>query len=259
MRNLKRLFRGRISGMDEKAYGATDAGRKREGNEDSYRVLMEKDLYIVADGMGGHNAGEVASLNAVKKVEEYFTSERISEMRGDREKIKGYMIDALIEAHKGIIEMARTKTEYLGMGCTIALSFIHDNLLHTCHVGDSRIYIINQADIIQITIDHSYVGELVRAGKMTSEEARHSPLKSQITQALGAPSPINPEYHQHPLKRDDRVLLCSDGLWDMLSDVEIQAIVMEGRTLEETCKRLIEKANEAGGDDNITVVLVKNG
>jgi protein phosphatase len=137
------------------------------------------------------------------------------------------------------------------------VAYIHDDVLHTCHVGDSRVYVVNESGIEQITNDHSSVWELVRAGQMTREEARHSPLKNQISQALGSPYPVVPEYNQHLLNKGDNILLCSDGLWDMLSDAEIHQVVIEGGSLKKSCEGLIEKANEAGGEDNITVVLVQ--
>ncbi len=244
--------------MNEVAHGVTDRGLRRQGNEDYFHLIPEKSLYIVADGMGGHNAGEVASLNAVKIIDEYFTPAILSVIKSNPVQIEKEMIKAINEAHQGIVEMSRTKSEYAGMGSTIVLSFIHQNILHTCHVGDSRAYIIKQAGITQITNDHSTVAELVQMGQMTKEEARRSTLKNQITQAIGSSFPIEPEYNQYTLDKGDRIILCTDGLWDMLSDGEIHSIVMEGDTLENTCRKLINAANEAGGDDNITVVLIEN-
>ena len=243
--------------MRQKAYGITDIGKKRENNEDSFLIIEEKNLYIVADGMGGHTAGEVASLNAVKLVDEYLTPDRISDMKADRQILKKELINAVFFAHNWILKSAKEKKEYSGMGTTIVVCFIDGNVLYTCHVGDSRAYVINPADIQQITNDHSYVGEQVRSGMMTSEEARHSRLKNQITQALGSPSSIKPEYNEHQLDKNNRVLLCSDGLWDMLSDKEIHELVNENGNLERICKNLIIKANNAGGNDNITLILIK--
>jgi serine/threonine protein phosphatase PrpC len=243
--------------MRKKAYGITDIGIKRENNEDSFLIIEEKNLYIVADGMGGHTAGEVASLNAVKLVDEYLTPDRITDMKADRQILKEEMINAVFFAHNWILKSAKEKKEYSGMGTTIVVCFIDGNVLYTCHVGDSRAYIINTAGIQQITNDHSYVGEQVRSGMMTSEQARHSRLKNQITQALGSPYRIKPEYNEHQLDKDSKILLCSDGLWDMLSDNEIHKLVIEQGTLDEICKDLIIKANIAGGNDNITVILIK--
>ena len=254
MNMLKRIFIRRTIGLDKLAYGATDAGRQRNYNEDCYLLVPEMGIYIVADGMGGHNAGDVASVNAVNAVVEYLSSDHILERRNDAE---GIMIHAVTEAHEKLIEMSGTKTKYAGMGSTIVVSFIHGNVLHTCHAGDSRVYIINPFGITQITNDHSTVAELVRLGKMTKGEARYSPLKNEITQALGAPSSVSPEYNQHSLRKGDVVLLCSDGLWGMLSDEEIRTIVVRRKTMKDACKELIRQANAAGGDDNITVILVR--
>ncbi|HWP47712.1 MAG TPA: Stp1/IreP family PP2C-type Ser/Thr phosphatase [Candidatus Limnocylindrales bacterium] len=240
----------------EFVYGATDRGRKRRNNEDCYLLLPERDIFFVADGMGGHNAGEIASSHAIRIAAEYFTLKRISEMKRNREKIKETMIQAIQITHQGILEIILANQEYLGMGSTLVIAFVHGQTLYTCHVGDSRVYVINTSYITQITQDHSHVANLVRLGRMSKEEARMSPLKNRITQAVGIPFGLDPEYHEYPLNPEDRILLCTDGLWDMLSDEEIQAIVLEKKSPQEICKTLIRKANEAGGNDNITVVLI---
>ncbi len=242
--------------MRHKAYGISNIGKKRENNEDSFLIVEEKNIYIVADGMGGHSAGEVASQNAVRLVDEYLTPDRITDMKADRQLLKRELTNAVLFAHNWILKSARGNKKYSGMGTTIVLCFIIGDVLHTCHVGDSRAYVITPAGIQQITNDHSYVGEQVRSGLMTSEEARHSPLKNQITQALGTPLHIEPEYNEHVLDKDSTVLLCSDGLWDMLSDDEIRDLVNENGALERICNNLILKANSAGGNDNITVILI---
>lgn len=254
---LEMIFRRGADGKNKLVYGTTNAGKQRNSNEDSYLLLPEKNIYIVADGMGGHNAGRVASLNAVMAVGGYFTPELTAEMKDDCRKIEKEMTNAVMKAHGRLAEISETEEEYSGMGSTIVVSFIHDNMLHTCHVGDSRVYIVNSSGITQTTNDHSTVAELVRLGKMTSEEARYSPLKNEITQALGCSASIKPEYNQHTLNKGDVSLLCSDGLWGMLSDEEIQTIVIEQKTMKGACKKLTRQANAAGGNDNITVVLVQ--
>jgi serine/threonine protein phosphatase PrpC len=255
---LKSIFRREEKQASILAYGSTDKGKQREGNEDSYLLMPELDIYVVADGMGGHNDGAVASLNAVRVIGEYFTPEVVSEMRSDRDKVEENLRSAVMEAHGWLLRMIEANPEYEGMGSTIAISFIHDNVLHTCHVGDSRVYVINSWGITQITKDHSAVGELVRTGEMTKEEARQSPLKNQITQAIGVSFGIEPEYNRtYTLNEGDVVLLCSDGLWEMLPDKKIQSIVLEGKPMGETCNKLIHQANEAGGNDNITVILIE--
>jgi serine/threonine protein phosphatase PrpC len=246
----------KVKRMNLTAYGNTDTGQKRKNNEDYYLLMPELDIFMVADGMGGYNAGEVASQSAVKAISGYFTPERISAMQENRENVEAELVNGVTEAHKKIVEMSRIKMEHTGMGSTMAISFIYDDTLHTCHVGDSRVYVVNPSGITQVTHDHSPVAEMVKLGTMTREEARKSPLKNQITQALGAPFPVIPEYNQHELNKGDRVLLCSDGLWDMLSDEEIQAVVLAGGTPEDACMELIQQANAAGGADNITVIVV---
>jgi serine/threonine protein phosphatase PrpC len=255
---LGNIFKRKIDRPNTPAYGATDTGKQRNNNEDCFFIMTELGLYIVADGMGGHNAGELASLSAVDIMKTYFKPEIVSEMQKNEEKIEPELKNAIIKAHERIIELSESNDEYIGMGSTLAVSFIYNNILHTCHVGDTRVYVINSSRITQITKDHSTVAEMVRLGKMTRDEARHSPLKNRITQAIGGPFPINPEYNQtYTLDKDDIILICSDGLWEMLSDKEIQSIVLENCDVEKTCKRLIQKANDAGGNDNITVILVE--
>ncbi|MBD3182576.1 Stp1/IreP family PP2C-type Ser/Thr phosphatase [Candidatus Poribacteria bacterium] len=259
MKILKDMFNRRTSKVKDIAYyGITDTGKQRDKNEDSYLLMPEAGIYVVADGMGGHNAGEIASVNTIKVIKDYFNNGIISSMRQNRNTVSENLKRAVLMAHNEIIDLSQQEIGHNGMGSTIALSFIYNNILHTCHVGDSRVYVINDTGITQITSDHSTVAELVQSGKMTSEEARLSPLKNQITQAVGTPLIIEPEYnHTYRLKKDDMILLCSDGLWDMLSDNQIYIIVNRGKTLEKICKDLVYMANDAGGDDNITIVLLK--
>ncbi|UCH80760.1 MAG: Stp1/IreP family PP2C-type Ser/Thr phosphatase [Nitrospiraceae bacterium] len=242
--------------MKHIAYGITDVGEKRDNNEDSFLIVDDKNLYLVADGMGGHRAGEVASSKAVQSVNRHFTHKRISLIQSDRDLIKKELMEAVLGAHTSILEEARKKKEHKGMGTTIVAALLYDHVLHTCHVGDSRAYVINSASIQQVTNDHSYVGELLRKGKMSAKEARLSHFKNQITQALGSPYHIDPEYNTCSVDEDSRILLCSDGLWDMLSDEEIHRTVMTDGSLEDICNNLVKKANQAGGKDNITLILI---
>lgn len=249
------FFKRKKRPMSESVYGMTDVGMKREGNEDAFLLLPDKQLYIVSDGMGGHNAGEVASITAVKALETYFASHAIPTVNS--EAIKGTMIDAVIEADKKVKDLSRSKSEYSGMGCTVAMVLIDGDNIHTCHIGDSRVYVINKKEIVQVTTDHSVLTELIQAGQMSKEEARLSDLRNQLTQALGISSSVRPEYNNYQVKKDDTLLLCTDGLWDMLADDEIHKAVSEGGLPEEICTRLIRMANDAGGEDNITVVAAR--
>ncbi|MCH8029132.1 MAG: Stp1/IreP family PP2C-type Ser/Thr phosphatase [Candidatus Dadabacteria bacterium] len=257
MNIFKKIFKVEQAPKDELVYGATDVGMVRVKNEDVYKLVPEKGVYILADGMGGHNAGEVASSRAVDLLCEYFSTSRLTDMTKNPEKIREEMSNAIKEAHDKIVQLARTKQDYRGMGTTAVVVFTRNRFLHICHVGDSRVYVINESGISQVTNDHSSVGDLVRAGKISVEEARTSPLRSQINQAIGAPFVIAPEYNREPVSESDIVLMCSDGLWDMLSDEEIHSVVLDGETLEDMGNELIRRANEVGGEDNITVVLIQ--
>lgn len=262
MKFLKKLFGDRdaqdsaAGDLSDFIYGTTDAGKERTNNEDYFLISPKKNLHIVADGMGGHNAGEIASLNAAETINDYFTLELLSLIGDDDKDIEGELKQSLLAANQKILEMAEENEAYRGMGCTIVTALIFEDGLHLCHVGDARAYVCNAAGINLLTTDHSKVMDLVKAGQMTLEEARTSPLKSELSQAIGSPEPIVPEYNLYSLKDGDKVLLCSDGLWDMLSDEEIYEIVRQKKPAKTLCEELIKMANDAGGHDNITVVVI---
>ncbi|MEM4407521.1 MAG: protein phosphatase 2C domain-containing protein [Candidatus Caldarchaeum sp.] len=257
MNPFKKLFAMSSQGEMSISYGVTDRGIKRRNNEDSFLLLPERGIYVVADGMGGHNAGEVASRKAVDFISSYFSPELVSKMRRDPLVAKSHLTDSFLKLHEVITALSGRKKVYTGMGTTLAGAFLHKDLLHTCHVGDSRVYVAGEHGIRQVTNDHSEVWKLVKGGVLSVDEARRSPLRNKINQAIGAPFPIKPEYNCLPLGKGDIVLLCSDGLWDMLCDSEIYEIVVGSNTLEQAAKGLVRAANERGGDDNITVVLVR--
>ncbi len=264
MKFLKKLFGDRdaqdstAEDLSNLIYGATDVGKERTNNEDYFLVNRKKNLHIVADGMGGHNAGEVASSNATETINDYFTSELLSRIRGDDKDIESEMKQSLLAANQKILEMAEENEAYRGMGCTVVTALIFEDALHLCHVGDARAYVCSAAGIQLLTTDHSKVMSLVEAGQMTLEEARTSPLKSELSQAIGSPVPIAPDYTYYLLKDMDKVLLCSDGLWDMLSDEEIYEIVRHKKPAKTLCEELVTMANDAGGHDNITVVVIEH-
>jgi protein phosphatase len=262
MNFLKKLFKTGKSNMNihkDLAYGLTDTGREREGNEDYFLIDLKRRLYIVADGMGGHNSGEVASKCATEAVHEYLTQKRLSQMALDQNKAEKEMKKCSAVAHDKIIETAKTDSDHTGMGSTLVVAWIDGATLHLCHVGDARAYVCDDQVITLLTTDHSVVMALVKAGNLTMEEARNSQIKNELTQALGAPRPLAPDYSRHLLKNGDRVLLCSDGLWDMLSDDEIHQILKQNKSVELICQDLIDAANNAGGKDNITAVVIAIG
>ena len=263
MNILKKLFGGRgeqespAKDLIESVHGLTDVGIDRDNNEDCFLINSPKNLFIVADGMGGHNAGEVASMNATKAVNDHFTPEILADIKGNRIKINDELNDCLYAANQKILDMAEGNTGYQGMGCTLVVALVEPGALHMGHVGDARAYRCKENGIELLTTDHSKVMELVKAGQMTLEEARQSPLKNELSQAIGSPLPIIPDYNFSELKDGDKVLLCSDGLWDMLSDEEIYQIVKQANPAPAICEELVKKANDAGGHDNITVVLIE--
>ncbi len=244
--------------LSETICGITHTGKVRKGNEDYFLIHVQKKLFIVSDGMGGHNAGEVASLNAVQTLNRSLSAKRISEIAGDVDRIRDAMVTSLVEANRTVRGLAKGDRGLRGMGCTLVAALIDGNRLHLCHVGDSRAYLSNRSGIRLLTTDHSYVMSLVAEGRLTIEEARESPIKNELTQAVGAMSTIEPDFGTHRLKNRDRLLLCSDGLWDMLSDKVIHGVLREACTAKGACETLVRKANAAGGKDNITAVVVEH-
>lgn len=237
-----------------KGFGKSDIGRKRKLNEDSIFVLNEPigrlpNLYIVADGMGGYKGGNVASSSSIK----YFC-EFVRGYTGDDD-IPDLIIEGVKYANRMIIRDARADEIKLGgMGTTFDAAVIDNNRLYAAHVGDSRIYSVCEK-IRQITTDHSYVMELVKAGKLTMEEARWHPDKNCITRALG----VNEDLLVDVLIEDfsgGYIVLCTDGLTNMLVDSEIYEIVTGKGSVEEKLERLVERANNYGGYDNISAIII---
>jgi protein phosphatase len=259
MKLVKKLLEiSQKEAMQKMVHGATDVGKERTVNEDYFIINMEKNLFIVADGMGGHNAGDVASKNATQITDEYLKIDLINNIRGDNRKIRESVIKSLLHAHLKILEMADKNSQYQGMGCTMVAALIMGNSMHVCHVGDARAYVCNEKGIVLLTRDHSFVMDLVQKGKLTREEARLSPMKNKLHQAIGASKTINPDYKHYILKNDDKILLCSDGLWDMMSDDQIYTVLKQDKPAKKICDTLIKMANNAGGHDNITAVVVQH-
>lgn len=229
----------------------TDKGLVRAHNEDSHLVMTAQGLFAVADGMGGHAAGEVASRIAIDAVREVFDDESLSP-----ESVPELLRRAVERSNDRIAERIRSQPEYLGMGTTLVILLANSEQFWIAHVGDSRAYLIRNDEIIQLTTDHSFVNELVRLGMLSREEAARDPRRNVVTRALGSGSRVSPDIAQGSMQPGDVVLLCSDGLNTMLDDDEILAIVRRnGHDLPAACHQLVEAANHAGGEDNVTVVL----
>ena len=238
-------------------YGAaTDIGRVRKINEDNYAVSENAPFpfAIVADGMGGHKAGEKASLMAVETIR----AELLEKLTEDMDYVEAGETArrAFIEANSSIYNYSKLHYKVMGMGTTATLAMIHSDKLVTAHVGDSRAYIIDSENITQVTRDHSYVQELVMRGEITPEQAKHHPNKNYITRAMGAEEAVKVDIGIRPYN-GEKVLLCSDGLTNMIDDDEILEIVNKFSDLHDAAEELINRANEAGGNDNITVVVLE--
>lgn len=236
------------------AVGKTNIGQKREMNQDyiyysDSSVGKLPNLYIVADGMGGHNAGDYASRQATETMLSYIE-------KSDYENPVTVLKYAIIRANERLIVDAQKNPELAGMGTTIVACVIVDGHLYVANMGDSRLYLITGDEIRQITMDHSLVEEMIRAGKLERENVRNHPEKNIITKAVGASLDAMPDFFELDISAGDRVLLCSDGLSNMVEDDEIEDIVREENSLENAVDRLIERANYYGGRDNISVVLI---
>ena len=225
----------------------SDRGRQRRGNEDS--VYVRSPLFVVADGMGGAQAGEVASAIAVQQFEGGLPD-------GDD---PGAALAALIQAaNVRIHEQARRDSEHAGMGTTTTAAYLAGDSVVIAHVGDSRCYLLRDEDLIRLTRDHSLVGELVARGKLTEEQAESHPQRSVITRALGAYPDVEVDVKAFPARAGDLFLLCSDGLTSMVHEPQLKSLLADrARPLEQIGRELIAAANEAGGRDNITVILFR--
>ena len=238
-----------------KTFSMTHAGKCRETNQD-YMYTSETavgslpNLFLVADGMGGHAAGDFASRFTVEKMVEH--------IRGSQaEGIVALLKEAVTEANRKLFKEAGQDVSKSGMGTTIVAAVVEGNHLYTANVGDSRLYVMNAAGITQITRDHSLVEEMIRLGEMDKSEAKEHPDKNIITRAVGVMSDVAVDFFETELEAGDVVLMCSDGLSNMIEDEDIRQIVLEEKDVVRTVERLVEAANQNGGKDNITVVLIE--
>lgn len=236
----------------------TDVGKARDLNEDSYYVPQEEDdlkLFIVADGMGGYNGGEIASSLAIKAAKNYIETNFISTPK-DRESILELIKSSMQYANMVVYEKSKEDDELKGMGTTLEICFIYENKMYIGHIGDSRIYRIRKHIIRKLTNDHSYVETLVKDGKITREEAKTHPKKNMLMKALGCTEYIEPDVFVRGFLKDDIVLMSSDGLTNMIDEQEIFNIITNNK--ENASEMLIQKANDNGGYDNITALIVYN-
>ncbi|MBO5523315.1 MAG: Stp1/IreP family PP2C-type Ser/Thr phosphatase [Roseburia sp.] len=238
-----------------KTFSMTHVGRRREMNQD-YMYTSETavgnlpNLFLVADGMGGHAAGEYASKFTVEKM-----VEKIGSSSGKQP--VALIKEAVEEVNALLLAEAEADASKTGMGTTIMAATVIDGRLYAANVGDSRLYVINREQITQITRDHSLVEEMVRLGEMDKEAAKDHPDKNIITRAVGVLPEVAVDFFEIALAEEDTILMCSDGLTNMVEDSEIKRIVLGQRDIVEKAEKLVEAANQNGGRDNITVVLIE--
>jgi PPM family protein phosphatase len=237
---------------------AVDAGRARSNNEDSVAIDADTSLAVLADGMGGYNAGEVASSMATSFIQsELGRWLREASIQASDQDVRRAMDICVDNANRAIFNAANSNAQYAGMGTTLVVAVFRDTRLLVGHVGDSRAYRFRGGRLQQITRDHSLLQEQIDAGLITQEQAAFSANKNLVTRAVGVEDTVLLETHQHEVLPGDLYLLCSDGLSDMLDDTSIAQLLQAHESLESGCKALIEAANDAGGKDNISVILVR--
>jgi protein phosphatase len=247
------------------AFGRTDVGRRRKINEDSFLVSPEVSLYAVCDGMGGHNAGEVASKMAIDTIAAFIERSGVEKeitwpwgldanLSFDGNRLK----TAVRLANERVFQAADNREDLTGMGTTVVASLVSGKAMTIASAGDSRCYLVRGGELRQLTRDDSWVSAALGEGILNSDDVEHHPLRNVITKAVGARDTIDLDIVEHQLEPGDLVLLCSDGLHGMINDQEISRILTAaGVPLEDASARLIEAANEAGGRDNVTVVLLR--
>ncbi len=245
--------------MFVEVYGKTDIGKLRELNEDSFAICGFKDgipsgVCVLADGMGGHNAGEIASSMAANLICDDLADSLLEE---DSEKIAKKMAAAIDFANSEIYNMSIKNSAQAGMGTTTVVVFVKKDLVRIANVGDSRAYLVSDAIIRKITVDHSVVEELVKSGSITKAEARNHPDKNIITRAVGPEKYVDADFYDYIPCGGETILLCSDGLTEMLSEKQIKEILNNSENLKNAVDTLIDEANKRGGVDNITVIALQ--
>lgn len=241
-----------------KAYAKSDKGKVRDMNQDYYYIsnsLDEIQLYMLADGMGGYNGGEIASNLAVQTAKNYIEN-NFKEIEKNRDSIIQLLGSSIEYANMVVYEKSKEDKELQGMGTTLEICLIYNNKVYIGHVGDSRIYRIRKQFMRKLTQDHSYVQKLVKEGTITKEQATNHPQKNILTKALGCNAFVEPDVMVKGFLKDDILIMCSDGLTNL---VQQEAIYEKAsKNIEQATKDLVELANDRGGYDNITVIIIKN-
>jgi serine/threonine protein phosphatase PrpC len=244
-----------IGGFME-AFANSDIGKVRDMNQDSYYISDKDDkikLYIVADGMGGYKGGEIASKLAIESSKNYIIN-NFDQIKKERDQIIELIKNAIEYANMVVYEKSKEVPELAGMGTTIDVCLIYSNRIYIGHIGDSRVYRLRKDFFRKLTVDDSYVEQLVKEGNITKEEAYNHPKKNMLTKALGCTAFVEPTVLVKGFMKGDILLMCTDGLTNMLKDDKICEIIKQNS--EQASKELVKKANEQGGYDNITAVII---
>ena len=236
--------------------GYTDIGKNRRTNEDDFLVFNEKKIYVVCDGVGGQRDGAIASHMAAGAVRRYAQNFPPEDAKDDVE-LKAYFDEAISGINKIVYEAATSHEGLNAMATTMVLAYLRDNKAYVVNLGDSRAYLIRGSKVTQITEDHTYVNQLIREGSITKEEAKNHPQKHMITRALGAERIAVPDCFTFETKPGDWIILCSDGMYNEIPTAEMARLAEVLQDPETLAKTLVSKANDAGGDDNITTVAIR--
>ena len=238
--------------------GKSHKGMVRSSNQDSFRIIKSPDgkvhIFVIADGMGGHNSGELASGMAVSCAVDFVGKNREKVFLQDD--YRDIISRMMAEANASIFNKAQEDITNVGMGTTMITAIFDGNRLFIGHIGDSRVYMIKNTSINKITVDHSLIEEMINSGAITREEAKDHPSRNIITKAIGCTSQVEIDTYFYNVENNDIIVLCTDGLTNMVAEEEIKRVVEESRDPEEACSTLVDMANDRGGIDNITVIVI---
>ncbi len=248
-----------FAAVPPRVFGATDIGRVRQQNQDAFGFPADGSVLVVADGMGGYDFGDIASGHAVEAVLNFMADGTAWEGLMAEAGPGAVLLQAAYYAHEQLTAEAATDPLRRKMGTTLLIAWALGDTLYTCHVGDSRAYVLRGDGLQQLTRDHSVVEMLVRSGQLTPGQARFDSRRNQLTQAVGLSAIIGPTLNEFSLDPGDRVLLCSDGLWSSLPEAEVVRRLAPDAPIAEAGRRLVDGANLFGGRDNITVVIYEHG
>lgn len=240
----------------------TDVGKLRNGNEDAMLILPKYGVFMVADGVGGQNHGELASRKAVSSAQDFIENNVLDTFNNEKSKYKtnwlmNYFIRCYRKINDDIKALVKAEPENEGMATTAVTAYIDGYELYVINIGDSRAYVVREGILNQITEDHTIVNNLVNAGTLTKSEAKVHPQKNIITKALGVENGVDPDFYKTELMDGDIILLCSDGLYGEVPEEKIEEIIGLNNDMNDTCRELVQAANNNGGADNITVICIK--